>query len=216
MRRLPPELTTPPSFRKVNPADWAVMFLALRSSQVRLSDIDAFANRAILPRISTLPGIAQVLIYRVAEICRARAGQPRPARGARPDPSGTADRRRQRQFDQTGRIHRRQAAELDPRRHRADQQGGRLHAGDRDLAERGAGTGLRRRHRHRQRGERQGGELARRHARYRAGGLSPARRQHCRSRQPGEGDVAGDPGRVAERRGDFRACRSISIDPARR
>jgi HAE1 family hydrophobic/amphiphilic exporter-1 len=63
MRRLPPEMTTPPSFRKVNPADWAVMFLALRSSQVRLSDIDAFANRAILPRLSTLPGVAQVLIF---------------------------------------------------------------------------------------------------------------------------------------------------------
>jgi len=63
MRRLPPELPTPPSFRKVNPADYAVMFLALRSSQVRLSDVDAFANRAILPRISTLPGIAQVLIF---------------------------------------------------------------------------------------------------------------------------------------------------------
>ncbi|MSP76232.1 MAG: efflux RND transporter permease subunit [Rhodospirillaceae bacterium] len=63
MRRLPPEMTTPPSFRKVNPADWAVMFLALRSSQVRLSDIDAFANRAILPRVSTLPGVAQVLIF---------------------------------------------------------------------------------------------------------------------------------------------------------
>src|SRR5687768_14171066 len=63
MRRLPPEMTTPPSFRKVNPADWAVMFLALRSSQVRLSDIDAFANRSILPRISTLPGVAQVLIF---------------------------------------------------------------------------------------------------------------------------------------------------------
>ena len=39
------------------------MFLALKSSQVRLSDIDAFANRAILPRISTLPGVAQVLIF---------------------------------------------------------------------------------------------------------------------------------------------------------
>jgi len=39
------------------------MFLALKSSQVRLSDVDAFANRAILPRISTLPGIAQVLIF---------------------------------------------------------------------------------------------------------------------------------------------------------
>ncbi|MBN9535676.1 MAG: efflux RND transporter permease subunit [Reyranella sp.] len=63
MRRLPPELPTPPSFRKVNPADFPVMFLALKSSQVRLSDVDAFANRAILPRISTLPGIAQVLIF---------------------------------------------------------------------------------------------------------------------------------------------------------
>src|SRR6478736_10533609 len=63
MRRLPPELPTPPSFRKVNPADYAVMFLALKSSQVRLSDVDAFSNRAILPRVSTLPGIAQVLIF---------------------------------------------------------------------------------------------------------------------------------------------------------
>src|SRR6478736_874240 len=63
MRRLPPELPTPPSFRKVNPADYAIMFMALSSSQVRLSDIDAFANRAILPRISTLPGMAQVLIF---------------------------------------------------------------------------------------------------------------------------------------------------------
>ena len=63
MRRLPAELPTPPSFRKVNPADYAVMFLALKSSQVRLSDVDAFSNRAILPRISTLPGVAQVLIF---------------------------------------------------------------------------------------------------------------------------------------------------------
>jgi len=63
MRRLPPEMTTPPSFRKVNPADWAVMFLALKSSQARLSDVDAFVNRAIMPRVSTLPGVAQVLIF---------------------------------------------------------------------------------------------------------------------------------------------------------
>ena len=63
MRRLPAELPTPPSFRKVNPADYAIMFMALSSSQVRLSDIDAFANRSILPRLSTLPGMAQVLIF---------------------------------------------------------------------------------------------------------------------------------------------------------
>src|SRR5260370_23253752 len=63
MRRLPPELPTPPSSRKVNPADFPILFMALKSSQVRLSDVDAFANRAILPRISTLPGVAQVLIF---------------------------------------------------------------------------------------------------------------------------------------------------------
>jgi HAE1 family hydrophobic/amphiphilic exporter-1 len=63
MRRLPVELPTPPSFRKVNPADYAIMFIALKSSQVRLSDVDAFSNRSILPRISTLPGVAQVLIF---------------------------------------------------------------------------------------------------------------------------------------------------------
>ncbi len=63
LRRLPPELPAPPSFRKVNPADFAVMFLALKSDQVRLSDVDAFASRSILPRVSTLPGVAQVLIF---------------------------------------------------------------------------------------------------------------------------------------------------------
>ena len=62
-RQLPATMPAPPSFRKVNPADFPVMFLALKSSQVRLSDVDAFSNRAILPRISTLPGIAQVLIF---------------------------------------------------------------------------------------------------------------------------------------------------------
>ena len=63
LRRLPPELPAPPSFRKVNPADFAVMFMALKSDQVRLSDVDAFASRSILPRLSTLPGVAQVLIF---------------------------------------------------------------------------------------------------------------------------------------------------------
>ena len=50
------------SARSIRPTT-PIMFLALKSSQVRLSDVDAFANRAILPRISTLPGIAQVLIF---------------------------------------------------------------------------------------------------------------------------------------------------------
>ena len=63
MRRLPPDLTTPPSFRKVNPADFAILFITISSETARLSDIDRFANSSILPRISTLPGIAQVQVW---------------------------------------------------------------------------------------------------------------------------------------------------------
>jgi hydrophobe/amphiphile efflux-1 (HAE1) family protein len=63
MRRLPPDLTTPPSFRKVNPADFAIMFISISSDTALLSDIDRFANSSILPRISTLPGIAQVQVW---------------------------------------------------------------------------------------------------------------------------------------------------------
>lgn len=63
MRRLPAELTTPPSFRKVNPADQPVIFLAISSDLARLSDIDRFANSSILPRMASLPGIAQVLVF---------------------------------------------------------------------------------------------------------------------------------------------------------
>lgn len=63
MRRLPAELTTPPSFRKVNPADQPVIFLAISSDLARLSDVDRFANSTILPRIASLPGVAQVQIF---------------------------------------------------------------------------------------------------------------------------------------------------------
>ncbi|MDQ0470339.1 efflux RND transporter permease subunit [Labrys wisconsinensis] len=62
-RQLPTDMTTPPSFRKVNPADQPILFLTLTSKTVRLSDIDRFAQSAILPQLSTLPGVAQVSIY---------------------------------------------------------------------------------------------------------------------------------------------------------
>ncbi|MDQ0395609.1 efflux RND transporter permease subunit [Labrys monachus] len=62
-RNLPADMATPPSFRKVNPADQPVLFLALTSDQARMSDIDRFAQSDIVPQLSTLPGIAQVNIY---------------------------------------------------------------------------------------------------------------------------------------------------------
>ncbi|KAA5599181.1 efflux RND transporter permease subunit [Blastochloris sulfoviridis] len=62
-RKLPEDMTTPPSFRKINPADQPILFLALSSDQVRLSDVDAFAQTSIVPRLSTLTGVAQVMVY---------------------------------------------------------------------------------------------------------------------------------------------------------
>ncbi|MBM3561400.1 MAG: efflux RND transporter permease subunit, partial [Alphaproteobacteria bacterium] len=63
LRRLPPEMTTPPSFRKVNPADQPIMFLALTSEYLPLSQLNEFADSLIVPRVATLPGVAQVLVF---------------------------------------------------------------------------------------------------------------------------------------------------------
>jgi HAE1 family hydrophobic/amphiphilic exporter-1 len=64
-RRLPPEMTTPPSFRKVNPADQPILFLSLASSTLPLSAVNEYAETLIAQRLSTLSGVAQVQVYGV-------------------------------------------------------------------------------------------------------------------------------------------------------
>ena len=62
-RRLPSEMTTPPFFRKVNPGDFAVLYLSMRSDTMPLSKIDDYAETVVAPTISQLSGVAQVLVY---------------------------------------------------------------------------------------------------------------------------------------------------------
>jgi len=62
-RSLPAEMTTPPSYRKVNPADAPVLLLTMRSDVAKLSDLDAFAQQIVSPTLSTLDGVAQVQIF---------------------------------------------------------------------------------------------------------------------------------------------------------
>lgn len=62
-RSLPPEMTTPPSYRKVNPADAPILLLGLTSNTVPLSQLDAFAQNVISPSLSTIDGVAQVQIF---------------------------------------------------------------------------------------------------------------------------------------------------------
>ncbi len=62
-RKLPAEITDPPSFRKVNPADQPVILLALSSATLPLWQVHDYADTLLSPRISILPGVAQVSIY---------------------------------------------------------------------------------------------------------------------------------------------------------
>lgn len=62
-RRLPDEMTDPPTYRKVNPADAPVLLLAIRSEVSPLPDLDAFAQQVISPALSTIEGVAQVVVY---------------------------------------------------------------------------------------------------------------------------------------------------------
>src|SRR6185436_5158557 len=63
LRRLPKEMTTPPSFRKVNPADAPVLFLAVSSDSLPLSQVDEYADTLMGERISMVPGVAQAQIF---------------------------------------------------------------------------------------------------------------------------------------------------------
>ncbi|MEW6514887.1 MAG: efflux RND transporter permease subunit [Pseudomonadota bacterium] len=61
-RAMPAEMTTPPAYRKVNPADAPILFLSLTSPSMPLSDLTSFADKLIAPTLSTLSGVAQVNI----------------------------------------------------------------------------------------------------------------------------------------------------------
>jgi hydrophobic/amphiphilic exporter-1 (mainly G- bacteria), HAE1 family len=63
MRKLPQNLPTPPTFRKVNPADVAVMFIALKSSELPLYVTNDYAEQNFAQQISQIPGVAQVQIF---------------------------------------------------------------------------------------------------------------------------------------------------------
>jgi HAE1 family hydrophobic/amphiphilic exporter-1 len=63
LRKLPPDMPTPPSFRKVNPADLPIFYIALSSPTLPLSLVNEYAETQLAQRLSTLSGVAQVQIY---------------------------------------------------------------------------------------------------------------------------------------------------------
>ncbi len=62
-RQLPPGMPTPPTYRKVNPADAPVLYLALHSETLPLSTVDEYGESMMAQRISMVDGVAQVVVY---------------------------------------------------------------------------------------------------------------------------------------------------------
>jgi HAE1 family hydrophobic/amphiphilic exporter-1 len=61
--RLPAEMTTLPSYRKFNPADAPILLLALTSDTLPLAKLSNFTERVLIPTLSRIEGIGQVVSY---------------------------------------------------------------------------------------------------------------------------------------------------------
>ncbi len=82
LRRLPADMTDPPSYRKVNPADAPILLVNISSEVLPLSKLDEFAESVVSPVLSTIDGVAQVQIL----------GQQKYAVRIRVDPTALASR----------------------------------------------------------------------------------------------------------------------------
>ena len=78
--QLPKNLPTPPSYRKVNPADSPILILAVHSDVLPVTTVDDYAENILAQQISQIPGIGQVSI----------GGQQKPAVRVQIDPTRLA------------------------------------------------------------------------------------------------------------------------------
>jgi hydrophobe/amphiphile efflux-1 (HAE1) family protein len=76
-KTLPQNLTVPPFYRKVNPADSPVIILAAHSDSLPLTSVDDFAENVIAQQVSQISGVALVTI----------GGQQKPAIRVQIDPA---------------------------------------------------------------------------------------------------------------------------------
>jgi HAE1 family hydrophobic/amphiphilic exporter-1 len=62
-KKLPIEMTVPPSFNKTNPTDAPVVLLAVSSATLPISVVDEYAETVLAQQITQLPGVATVDVY---------------------------------------------------------------------------------------------------------------------------------------------------------
>src|ERR1700686_1841235 len=81
-RQLPTGMPSQPTLKKVNPADQPIVYLMVSSPTLPLSQVNEYADTALAQRLSTISGVAQVLV----------TGEQKYAVRAQVDPSGLASR----------------------------------------------------------------------------------------------------------------------------
>jgi len=62
-RSLPAQMPAPPSYQKVNPGDFPVILLSLRSDTLPLTTVNEYADSTVAQRISMVSGVAQVQVF---------------------------------------------------------------------------------------------------------------------------------------------------------
>ncbi|MGE0767835.1 MAG: efflux RND transporter permease subunit [Hyphomicrobiaceae bacterium] len=62
-RSLPPEMLDAPSFRKINPADFAIYYVRLSSATLPMSTLSDYAETVLQQQVSTVSGVAQVQFW---------------------------------------------------------------------------------------------------------------------------------------------------------
>lgn len=62
-RMLPRDMPSPPTYRKVNPADQPILYVALTSPTLPLYTLDEYAETMLAQQISMVSGVAQVQVY---------------------------------------------------------------------------------------------------------------------------------------------------------
>ena len=60
---LPKDMPTPPTYRKVNPANFAILIYAIHSDALPPYKVDEYATNVIADRLSTEPGVGQVFVF---------------------------------------------------------------------------------------------------------------------------------------------------------
>lgn len=80
--QLPTDLPSPPTYRKVNPADPPILILALTSDAMPLTEVDDYAENVLAQHISQINGVSQVVVF----------GQQKPAIRIQVNPAAIAER----------------------------------------------------------------------------------------------------------------------------